>query len=283
MWEITLRDAQGQIAGQITLENGSLSLGRNPDNDIVVPDPAMSRRHAVLELRDGKPWIVDQGSVNGVLVDGRRITEACPIDQASRIEISSWRIALRHQDAPDPTRLIKLTPVEASEAPSAGASATDSAPKPSPEPAPTAPELAVEPRTDEIPAPEGTAAHLLEQKISSIRSHRASRSSARDEKRLAFEAEWNDVLEELRQVRARLRDEERVRYFTIGRDGNMVALKVQRKSGQTSLLMTRGHPDRPVEGELRVYVRDHVWPDKNFNSPREGLNELLSHLASLLA
>lgn len=279
MWEITLRDARGQIAGQVTLEKGALSLGRNPDNDIVIPNPAMSRRHAVVELRDGKPWIIDQGSVNGVLVDGRRITAACPIDQASQIEISGWRMVLRHMEAPDPTRLIKLTPVEDAEA----SAAPEAAAAPDPAPAPVYSRETAQARTDEFAATEGTAAHLLEQKISSIRSHRASQSSARDEKRMAFEAEWAEVLDELRQVRARLRDEERVRYFTIGREGEMVALKVQRKSSQTSLLMTRGHPDRPVEGEMRVYVRDHVWPDKNFSSPRDALNELLSHIASLLA
>ncbi len=278
MWEITLRDNQGQIAGQVTLEEGSLSLGRNPDNDLVVPDPAMSRRHAVLELRDGKPWIIDQGSVNGVIVDGKRITEACPIDQASRIEMSGWRIALRHQDAPDPTKVITLRPVE--EFMNREAAQQTTVPPPPPQPSPGESPSS---QTADIQDAAGTAAHMLQQKISSIRSHRETMSSARDERQQAFEDEWMAVLDELRQLRSRLRDEERVRYFTIGREGDMVALKVQRKSGQTSLLMTRGHPDRPVEGELRVYVRDHVWPDKNFNKPRDALNELLTHIASLLA
>lgn len=50
------------------------TIGRGPDNDIVLDDPATSRRHAHIEFRDGMYVLTDLGSANGTLVNGRRVT-----------------------------------------------------------------------------------------------------------------------------------------------------------------------------------------------------------------
>jgi predicted component of type VI protein secretion system len=51
-------------------------LGRDPGVDIVLNDPSVSRRHAVIERR-GVFWVVlDQQSANGTWLDDRRVTEA---------------------------------------------------------------------------------------------------------------------------------------------------------------------------------------------------------------
>lgn len=51
-------------------------LGRRAGCDIVLKDPGVSRRHAVLEWRD-EAWILqDAGSTNGTLVNGRPVQEA---------------------------------------------------------------------------------------------------------------------------------------------------------------------------------------------------------------
>ena len=51
----------------------SLSLGRSDDNDIVIDDAGMSRRHARIESRPTGLAIVDLGSRNGVRVGDRRV------------------------------------------------------------------------------------------------------------------------------------------------------------------------------------------------------------------
>jgi pSer/pThr/pTyr-binding forkhead associated (FHA) protein len=60
---------------KFALEAGPLYVGRAPDNGIVVNDPATSRRHARFEQRGQDFLVVDLGSANGTLVDGKRVVE----------------------------------------------------------------------------------------------------------------------------------------------------------------------------------------------------------------
>jgi hypothetical protein len=53
----------------------ALRLGRSPDNDIIMRDPATSGHHARVERRGDQFWIVDLGSTNGTLVNGEPIQE----------------------------------------------------------------------------------------------------------------------------------------------------------------------------------------------------------------
>ena len=55
----------------------AITLGRGADNDVVVDDLLVSRRHAVLELQpDGSYAIVDLDSRNGTFVNGRQVQRA---------------------------------------------------------------------------------------------------------------------------------------------------------------------------------------------------------------
>lgn len=49
-----------------------ISIGRSPENVIVVPDPEVSRRHAIISLENGKLYIEDLNSTNGTYIyDGK--------------------------------------------------------------------------------------------------------------------------------------------------------------------------------------------------------------------
>ena len=67
----------GPLAGQrFALDDDSISLGREPDNLLVIPDDSISSMHGVI-LRDGDSWRVrDRGSTNGIRVNGRDIIES---------------------------------------------------------------------------------------------------------------------------------------------------------------------------------------------------------------
>ena len=54
---------------------GALRLGRSPDNDLILRDPATSGHHARVERRGERFFIVDLGSTNGTLVNGEPIQE----------------------------------------------------------------------------------------------------------------------------------------------------------------------------------------------------------------
>jgi dipeptidyl aminopeptidase/acylaminoacyl peptidase len=66
----------GPFAGRIVaLPNQMVTVGRAPDNDVVVGDPATSGRHGRIEVRGGAFWISDLGSTNGTLVNGEPVIE----------------------------------------------------------------------------------------------------------------------------------------------------------------------------------------------------------------
>lgn len=58
------------------LGEGRSTIGRLPSNDIVVPDPSLSRHHVEITGRDGKFTLADLGATNGTFVNGKRVAEA---------------------------------------------------------------------------------------------------------------------------------------------------------------------------------------------------------------
>jgi dipeptidyl aminopeptidase/acylaminoacyl peptidase len=66
----------GPFAGRVVaLPSEMVTVGRAPDNDVVVSDPATSGRHGRIEVRAGAFWISDLGSTNGTLVNGEPVIE----------------------------------------------------------------------------------------------------------------------------------------------------------------------------------------------------------------
>jgi hypothetical protein len=79
-------------------------LGRGTDADIQINDPGVSRRHAEIRLMPEGPGgirvvMVDLGSTNGTLVNGRRTTEAELVD-GSTVRIGNTTMTLRLADEP---------------------------------------------------------------------------------------------------------------------------------------------------------------------------------------
>jgi pSer/pThr/pTyr-binding forkhead associated (FHA) protein len=61
----------------VFIPKNSWKIGRNPDNDLIIPDYSVSRYHAILEHHktQGFLWI-DIGSRNGSFVNGKRVKKA---------------------------------------------------------------------------------------------------------------------------------------------------------------------------------------------------------------
>lgn len=71
-------------------------VGRGLSADVRLDDATVSRKHAVIVRRDDTVVILDDRSMNGVWVDGERVTEAVLGDGA---EILLGRIGLRFRTA----------------------------------------------------------------------------------------------------------------------------------------------------------------------------------------
>ena len=81
-------------AGQdIPLQGEITVLGRGNDVDIRLEDPGVSRRHAEIHLAP-TPEVIDLGSTNGTVVDGRRVTRA-PLSDGSVIRLGHTDLTFR--------------------------------------------------------------------------------------------------------------------------------------------------------------------------------------------
>jgi adenylate cyclase len=74
---------------------GLNTVGRHPDNDVVIASPYVSRRHcAILVLPDGTCTIRDLGSTDGVYVDGERIKAPLRLKDGDEIRVGGRRLVL---------------------------------------------------------------------------------------------------------------------------------------------------------------------------------------------
>ncbi len=90
MFTLVIEDKNGAVADEYTFEDGEFLIGRSQSADIVLPSDNVSRRHARLYTVDGKCYIEDLGSANGVFVNGRRIHEVFPIEGSAQIKVGDY-------------------------------------------------------------------------------------------------------------------------------------------------------------------------------------------------
>lgn len=90
-----------EMAGEsrrIDLDVPTITLGRSPENDVVVDDRRVSRRHAEVRVRLGKHTLYDLGSTNGTFVNGRRISEVV-LSNGDRITLGAAVLIYRTEDS----------------------------------------------------------------------------------------------------------------------------------------------------------------------------------------
>lgn len=68
------------------IPHGGLTIGRDPECDIVLQSPEVSRRHAAVAIVDGAITITDE-STNGLFVNGERVVGSHPLREADVIRI----------------------------------------------------------------------------------------------------------------------------------------------------------------------------------------------------
>ncbi len=88
---LVVRSGGGRAGETFVLDRDRVTIGRSPDCDIFLDDVTVSRRHAVLEKRDGELRIEDQGSLNGTFLNRKRIDEA-PLSDGDELQIGKYKL-----------------------------------------------------------------------------------------------------------------------------------------------------------------------------------------------
>jgi FHA domain len=86
----------GRSAGHL------ITLGRAPDNDVVVPDASISRFHAYVKEGANRQWLIqDAGSTNGTAVNGHAVPRqgsGSPIELSSGDDVRLGQVELTFLD-----------------------------------------------------------------------------------------------------------------------------------------------------------------------------------------
>jgi hypothetical protein len=82
--------------GPATFPLGALtSLGRGPQNSIVLADQSVSAEHALISSRLGQWWVEDIGSTNGSFLNDERLTQPAVIQTGDIIRLGVVRLRVR--------------------------------------------------------------------------------------------------------------------------------------------------------------------------------------------
>jgi S1-C subfamily serine protease len=80
---------------EYALAAGQVQIGRGGDNDIIIADEEMSRRHATLQVSADSLEIRDENSLNGTFVNERKIAEKTSLRNGNRVRMGETTFRVR--------------------------------------------------------------------------------------------------------------------------------------------------------------------------------------------
>lgn len=91
----------GKFVGQeLALKRSVVSIGREEDNEVWLDDDTISRYHAELACYNGHVYATDNGSLNGILLNGQRVRASQPVQAGDQLEIGSHQFTLKLAQEP---------------------------------------------------------------------------------------------------------------------------------------------------------------------------------------
>jgi diguanylate cyclase (GGDEF)-like protein len=97
MWILTIRSPSSEPR-EYVLKTGKNTVGRKPDNDIVIADESASRVHAEIHCHTDLVVIVDLGSTNGTFLNRERLTQPHVLRAEDQIRIGQHVVSIVLRD-----------------------------------------------------------------------------------------------------------------------------------------------------------------------------------------
>jgi hypothetical protein len=79
---------------RIPLDSPFVTIGRHPDNDLILESKSVSRYHAHIKLRQSRYYLTDLASANGTTVNGKSVTE-CALQDGDSISFGGTEVVFR--------------------------------------------------------------------------------------------------------------------------------------------------------------------------------------------
>lgn len=85
-----------EVVGVHSFNKPEITVGRDPDLDIVIDNPSVSRRQAIFK-QEGSVWrVADMGSANGTFLDGVRIDGPAAVRPGDEVDFGKYSILFDH-------------------------------------------------------------------------------------------------------------------------------------------------------------------------------------------
>jgi pSer/pThr/pTyr-binding forkhead associated (FHA) protein len=90
-----------QVLKELPLEGEQLTIGRKPDNDLVIDNPAVSGHHARVVKEAGGFFIEDLGSTNGTFLNDAKVQKQ-KLKNTDRVNIGKHALIFQDEAPPPP-------------------------------------------------------------------------------------------------------------------------------------------------------------------------------------
>ena len=109
--------SEGPLRGRVlVVDDDELVLGRRENSDLLLPDPHVSRAHAVIRKSSGAVWLEDLGSTGGTVVNGEAVTGSQALKHGDTVKFGTIETRFEDRgslmDTDEATQMIELPPVE---------------------------------------------------------------------------------------------------------------------------------------------------------------------------
>lgn len=88
---LTVQMPDGDIM-RFALSKSTVRLGRAPENDLILDDATVSRRHALIDRREDGDYLVDVGGSNGVVVNGLPMGNPALLREGDVVDLGRARL-----------------------------------------------------------------------------------------------------------------------------------------------------------------------------------------------